>query len=133
MSRLYYTHKVIQCLDLLNLIGTYKHEFERSVDIEKLNATELFQNIVFLVFYCHCSGCHGVTARNADTGGRLQIKSCKCDTGFIMVFFSCFEKYKRIPYYQDICLLDKKNIPIHNQRILSEYVLDSDILFDFFQ
>ena len=94
MSRSHYTHKVIKCLDLLKLIGSYKHDFERTADIEKLNATKLFQSIIFLVFYYNCVG--GVRARNVETGYRLQITSCKCDSDYIVGFFSCFKKYKRI-------------------------------------
>ena len=44
MKCLPYTHKVMQCMDLLKLIGSYKHEFERASDIERLNTIKLFQD-----------------------------------------------------------------------------------------
>ena len=130
MVCLHYTHKVMQCLDLLKAIGSYKHEFERTADIERLNATPLFQKFVLLVFYYQCNA--GLLVKNVAFENRLQVRNCKCNDKYITVCFTCFEKFKRIPHFEVVCLLDRQTIPIQNQRILSEYILDNSVLFEFF-
>ena len=42
-----------------------------------------------------------------------------------------FEKYKKQPYYFDTLFLNVNNNPLHNQRTLSNYILNDFMLLDF--
>lgn len=44
-----------------------------------------------------------------------------------------FEKYKKQPYYFDTLFLNVNNNPLHNQRTLSNYILNDFMLLDFLQ
>ena len=98
--------------------------------IEKLNSTQLFQHIVGLIFYCNCDT--GVIKYNQQTGERIQIRVCQCETKFIVIQTDILQKYKRIPYYVDTLFLDKNTYPVDNQYRLANWVLNNQLLLDWF-
>ena len=125
-----YTNKLWAITDLIKMIGQYKHEFENITDIEKLNATRLFQHIIAIIFNCNSD--NGVIKYDNRTGERLSIRVCKCDYDMIIVQAELFKKYKRIAYYSDMLFLDKNAYPIHNQRLLADWILHDQLLLPFF-
>ena len=124
-----HTNKLWSITDLVKMIGQYKHEFENISDIEKLNATRLFQHIIAIIFNCNSD--NGVIKYDNRTGERLSIRVCKCDHNMIIVQAELFHKYKRISYYMDTMFLDKNACPINNQRLLANWILNNQMLLHF--
>ena len=112
------------------MIGQYKHEFENITDIEKLNNTSLFQHIIAIIFSCNSD--NGVIKYDNQTGGRLNIRVCKCDQQIIIVQAELLKKYKRIPYHYDMFFLNKNSNPVDNQRLLASWILNDEFLLHFF-
>ena len=125
-----YTNKLWTITDLIKMIGQYKHWFENISDIEKLNATRLFQHIIAIIF--NCNNDNGVIKYDNRTMDRLQIRVCQCDHDMIIVQTELFKKYKRIPYHYDMFFLDKNDNAIDNQRLLANWILHDQLLLSFF-
>ena len=131
-----YTNKVWKISDLIKLIGSYKGEFENATDIEKLNKVQTFQHLVYHVF-SDSEFCNGLVIRNTLNEHRLLISICKHKRPTVLISFSCFKKYKRIPYHFDTLFLnldnERCNNPTLEQRKLSTIILNDGILFEFFR
>ena len=125
-----YTNKVRQITDLIKVIGQYKHWFENISDIEKLNNTRLFQHIVAIIF--NCNNDNGVIKYDNRTGERLSIRICQCSSDIIIVQAELLHKYKRISYYMDTLFLHKNSNPVDSQRLLTDWILNNQMLLHFF-
>ena len=126
-----YANKVFAITDLTKYIGSFKHQMEQCMDIEKLNKIFSFQSLVYHLF--HHIYDSGITVRNTIDDNRLSIRICKHKNPIIPITFEVFEKHKRIPCYYDILFLDFKDKPIDNQNKLANHILSDEILFPFFQ
>jgi hypothetical protein len=127
-----YTNKVFQITDLIKHIAKFKHQFEYAEDIDKLNNTHIFQNLVCLIFANNCTHDHGLIVKSSEDE-RMIINVCFHNSNHIHLRFSVFGKYKRVPYYFDFILLQKDDPPLHNQYLLSQFILNDDILLPFFK
>ena len=72
-----------------------------------------------------------IVRQKGNTDG-LSISICKHKSSMILISFQIFEKYKKQPYYFDKIFLNANNNPLHNQRTLSNYILNDCMLLDFF-
>ena len=126
-----YTYKLWQITDLINVISKYKHEFENIADIEKLNQVYSFQSLVYHVFYKKYDS--GIIIRNKMNNDRLHISICKHQYPDIIISFELYGKYKKRPYYVDTLFLDFNEIPVDNQLVLANHVLNDIMLLHFFQ
>ena len=116
-----------QITDLIKLIGSFKHDFEHNMDIQKLNNTYTFQHLIPIIFYLGC------VKYNTKNGQRMRIQICKCNPQITVVQFDLFEKRKRIQFYHSTLFLINDNKPLDNQRLLSEWILNDSLLLDFFR
>ena len=122
--------KAFAITDIVKIIGDFKNQFERASDIEKLNNLTAFQNLVFELFSCKNDS--GIIIRN-ENEDRLEIRICFHNSTYITIQFICYEKYKRIPYYYEPLFLDKQHKSIDLQYQLSEYILNDNMVLEFFK
>ena len=123
--------RVWQIKDLIKAIGSFKHEMEHNIDIEQINNTYLFQHLIPLIFYLNSES--GIVKYNAKNGNRMRIQICKCNPNITVIQFDLFHKRKRTSFYYDSVFLNNNNKPLANQRILAEWILNDQLLLDFFQ
>ena len=126
-----YTDGLWQITDLIKMIGQYKKLFENITDIEKLNQSHSFQSLVYHVFYRQYDS--GIIIRNKMNNDRLHISICKHQYPDIITSFELYGKYKKRPYYVDTLFLDFNEMPIDNQRVLANHILNDSLLFHFFE
>ena len=128
--QLNYTDKVQHIADLVKLIGDLKHSFESASDIQKLNNTELFQDLVHCIFGCKydCELCN----RNTNDE-RLVVAICKHNDPIFIVSCFVYKKYKRKPFHIKMFFMSNKSLPIYNQHRLANWVLDDSVVFSFFK
>ena len=124
--------QVWRITDLIKLIGKWKHEFEKAIDIEKLNRIEVFQHLVYHIFN-PSEFDSGLIIRNTLNEDRLMISICRHKQPFVLLSFSCLEKYKRIPYHFDTLSLNLDHSSVDNQSQLGTMILNDNILFHFFR
>ena len=115
----------------MNEIGKWKSMFENQCDIEKLNNTVFFQYLIPIIFYLKYES--GITKYNAKNDDRMQIQVCKCNSQITVIQMDLYHKRKRIPYYHDSILLNNNEKPLVNQRKLAEWILNDQLLLDFFK
>ena len=128
---MYFTSKVWTVIDLIKEIGFFKKMFEQASDIEKLNQSRTFQELVYHVFGRVYDS--GLIVRNMYNNDRLHISICKHKKPIVIVTFEILHKRKRIPYYFDILFLDMNSSALSNQRILTKYILNDCLLLWFFR
>ena len=126
-----YTNKLWTITDLIKEVGKWKTEFENIADIEKLNQSHSFQSLVYHVFYRQYDS--GIIIRNKMNNDRLHISICKHQYPDIITSFELYGKYKKRPFYVDTLFLDFNKMPIDNQRVLANFVLNDTMLFHFFE
>ena len=115
----------------LKAIGSFKHEMEHNIDIEQINNTYLFQHLIPLIFYLNSES--GIVKYNAKNGNRMRIQICKCNPNIMVMQFDLFDTRQRIPYYHNSIFLSNRDKPLANQRILAEWILNDQLLLDFFK
>ena len=125
------SHKVWKISDLIKLIGSFKKEMERATDIEKLNKTRSFQQLLnHLFFYQYNSG---LILRNQINNDRLSIKINKYNYPVVFIVFEAYEKHKRTFYYSDNLFLDLDHEAVYNQQRVGQHILNDNMLLQFFQ
>ena len=125
-------NKVWRISDLITMIGEFKHKFELAQDVEKLNMSHSFQSLVFHIFYYKYDS--GMVVRNNISNDRLHISIIKNKYPSVVITFELYHKYKRLPYYFDILFLDfNNNNALHNQFILTQHILNDNMLLIFFR
>ena len=122
------TNKVWSISDLVKYIGSFKKEMERAGDIQKLNETYHFQHLIYHIF-SDTEYDSGIVSRK--DGERLVIKICQCHKPKKSIIFEVYEKYKKKPYLNEVLILDANNA-LHDQRQIAEYILNENILLNFF-
>jgi hypothetical protein len=127
-----FTQKVFQITDLIKYIGKFKKQFEDADNIDKLNNTYIFQNLICLIFGNKCEHDSGLIIKNGEDD-RLIINICFHNHNHIHIRFTTFQKYQRNPYYFDFILLNKNIIPIDNQYLFSTFIINDSILLPFFK
>ena len=124
--------KLWQITDMIKLIGSFKKEMERATDIEKLNTIPTFQHLVYHIFN-PSEFDSGLIIRNTLNEDRLMISICRHKQPFVLLSFSCLEKYKRIPYHFDTLSINLDHSSVDNQSQLVTMILNDNILFHFFR
>ena len=125
-------NKVWRISDIIKMIGEFKHQFEQAQDISRLNMSHSFQSLVFHVFYYEYN--NSVIIRNNISNNRLHISIIKSKYPSVVITFELYHKYKRLPYYFDILFLDfNNNNALHNQFILTQHILNDNMLLTFFR
>ena len=132
MTSYRFTNKVCGIKDMIELIGDWKHHFERASDIEQLNESHKFQSLIFQIFHNEYNS--GLLLRNNNTDKRLNITISKhSNKKYVFITFEAFEKYKKIPYYRDILVIKTEDTPIKSQRKIALDILNDNMLLKFFQ
>ena len=125
-------NKVWRISDIIKTIGKYKHQFEQAQDVERLNMSHSFQSLVFHLFYYQYNS--GMVMKNTISTDRLHISIIKSKYQSVVITFELYHKYKRLPYYFDILFLDfSNNNALHNQFVLTQHILNDNMLLTFFQ
>ena len=117
--------------DIIKMIGEFKHKFEQAQDVEKLNMTQSFQALVFHLFYYKYGS--GMVVRNTISTDRLHISIIKSKYPLIALTFELYHKHKRLPYYFDILFFDFTSCAVRNQIILTQHILNDNMLLIFFR
>ena len=113
--------------DLVKLIGSYKHDFEKVSDLEKLNNVKQFQELIYKVFNCKYDT--GMILKQSDS--RLNIRLCFHNRDCMIIYFGAYQKYRKISYYEDTLILNRCDSAITLQRQLSEFILYDTILLSY--
>ena len=124
-------NKMWRISDMIKKIGEFKHQFEQAQDVERLNMTHSFQCLVFHVFYYEYN--NSVIIGNTISTDRLHISIIKSKDPSVVIVFELYHKYKRLPYYFDILFLDFTSCAVRNQIILTQHILNDNMLLIFFR
>ena len=116
---------------MIKKIGEFKHQFEQAQDVERLNMTHSFQCLVFHAFYYEYN--NSFIVRNNISHDRLHVSIIKSKYPLIALTFELYHKHKRLPYYFDILFLDFNNKAITNHFILTQHILNDNMLIIFFR
>ena len=125
-------NKVWRISDMIKKIGEFKHQFELAQDVEILNMSHSFQFLIFHLFYYKYGS--SMVVRNNISTDRLHISIIESKYQSVVITFELYHKYKRLPYYFDILFLDlNNNNALHNQLILTQHILNDNMLIPFFR